>query len=556
MSTAVLRKTKQNFLLLKRERAASLLVLLRQARSGLRRISESLCVFMLSSGSSSLKVGRVLGHYGPLRYFRGLASYVSCDESELAVFLPEGLSGEVENEFHFTGKRKWMERDAGKVVKAWIDNHSRKGKAKQGIAEGEGSGAKINIYRYGANIMKDVSDETLVVEAFSGKLKLMEDDGLKGGKPDRVVLTGERGVGKSVILNQAVIHARKKGWLCLFVPNAFDHSHGGMYVEPLPGKSGLYDNTTMSASLLRGFYQAHRKEIDTIPIKDVALLEKYNKHITKFQGKWDLALKVPGREDLAFTDMRAIILGDDFDEDEYGPDRELLADFDFLSLQPKTLGDLVRMGLAFHDFSGAAVLDLVSELRELDQEGMPVLFAVDQMNTWEHMTPYQYRDHYLHARDIAVPKALSFVTRKKTTVEDWTMKNGLCLGATSFKHEPMKGWETYAASMSSIPLTIEVPVYSKAEFKAALEHYDLDTMTERSPSAQEIEAFRMSVGNNPLQMMRHITKYMYGLSADDAVADSMATREDEGLQEMEGLLEASNALLDSAIGDHAKKAGA
>ena len=231
-----------------------------------------------------------------------------------------------------------------------------------------------------------------------------------------------------------------------------------MYVEPLPGKSGLFDNTMMSANLLRGFYRAHRKQIDVIPIKDITLLEKYNKHITKFQSKWDLALKVPGREGLCFTDMRAIILGDDFNEEEYGPDSELLVDFDFLSFQPKTLGDLVRMGLAFHDYSGAAVLDLVSELRALDQEGMPVLFVVDQINSWEHMSPYQYRDHELHSRDIAVPKALSFVSRKKATVDEWTVRNGLCLGATSFRHEPMKRWESYDASMSSIPLAIEVPV--------------------------------------------------------------------------------------------------
>ena len=95
---------------------------------------------MLSFGSSSLRIARTLCKDRPSRYVRGLASYVSCDESELAVFLPEGLAGEVENDFDFSGKRKWMERDAGKVIKAWIDNYSRKGKAKHGIAEGEGSG--------------------------------------------------------------------------------------------------------------------------------------------------------------------------------------------------------------------------------------------------------------------------------------------------------------------------------------------------------------------------------------------------------------------------------
>ena len=37
---------------------------------------------------------------------------------------------------------------------------------------------------------------------------------------------GERGVGKSVVLNQAVYYARKKGWLCIFVPQGWEQVQG------------------------------------------------------------------------------------------------------------------------------------------------------------------------------------------------------------------------------------------------------------------------------------------------------------------------------------------
>ena len=60
-----------------------------------------LIVFMLSSGSNILRIARNLRKEWPSRYFRGLSSYVSCDESELAVFLPEGLAGEIQNDFDF-----------------------------------------------------------------------------------------------------------------------------------------------------------------------------------------------------------------------------------------------------------------------------------------------------------------------------------------------------------------------------------------------------------------------------------------------------------------------
>jgi hypothetical protein len=468
------------------------------------------------------------------------------------------MAGDIRKEFAFTGKTQWMERDASAVVRTWIDGFQSGGK-QNGIGSSEGSGPHMNIYRYGANVMDDVVDSKLVVDAFSGKLDLMANDGLSGGKPDRMMLIGERGSGKSVVLNQAVLHARKNGWLCMFVPDAFDHSHGGMYVEPVPGKSKLYDNTMMSAELLRGFYRAHADQINDLPVKNKAALDKFKKHIGKFQEKWDLALKVPGREELSFTEMRAIILADDYDPVEHDADNELLRDFQFVGLEPTTIGDLVRMGLAFHEFSGLAVVDVVEEMRTLDSPTMPVLFAVDQYNAWETMSVYHYRDDALHSRDLCVPHALSFVSKKKDTVQSWTVKNGLCLGATSFKDAPEGGLTSYHATKSSIPLVVEIPEYSAAEFSHALQHYELAEKTERAPSQGELEAFRMAVGNNPSEMRLQLTKFFYRLSVEDnIVGGSDGGFEGEVDDDFEGLGAAAEALaaaedkeglLDSVLGE-------
>lgn len=469
-----------------------------------------------------------------------------------ASYFPEGLAGDIEKEFEFSGKEQWMHRDASLVVTSWIDAFKNSGKkGSRGVAAGDGTGPYMNIYRYGANVMSDVVDSRLVVEAFSGKLDLMSNDGL-GGMPDRMMLIGERGSGKSVVLNQAVLHARKSGWLCMFVPDGFDHSHGGVYVEPTPGKRGLYDNTMMSAELLRGFYRAHADQLNDIPIEEKDVLKKYERHIEKFREKWDLALKVPGRENLNFTEMRAIILGEDYNPDEHDADNELLRDFDFYGLSPSSVGDLVRMGLAFHEYSGLAVMDVVSELKALKRDGMPVLFAVDQFNAWEDMSAFHYRDKALHSRDICVPAALSFLSRKKDTVAEWKVANGLCIAATSFKHAADGGLTTYRDSKSSMPLVVEVPEYSAAEFASALDNYDLRRMTERAPSPGEVEAFRMAVGNNPEKMRLEITKYFYRLSADDDVGGIEAGLEedDEGLEAAHALAEDSTKnLLDSVIGE-------
>jgi hypothetical protein len=52
-------------------------------------------------------------------------------------------------------------------------------------------------------------------------------------------LSGPKGVGKSTILNQAVLHARQNGWLVLFIPNGWAHVHDGNYVDPIYDKDHL-----------------------------------------------------------------------------------------------------------------------------------------------------------------------------------------------------------------------------------------------------------------------------------------------------------------------------
>jgi hypothetical protein len=43
---------------------------------------------------------------------------------------------------------------------------------------------------------------------------------------------GARGVGKSASLNQTVLHARRNGWLVLFLPDGWSQVHDGSYVQP------------------------------------------------------------------------------------------------------------------------------------------------------------------------------------------------------------------------------------------------------------------------------------------------------------------------------------
>lgn len=129
------------------------------------------------------------------------------------------------------------------------------------------------------------------------------------------MLNGDRGNGKSVILNQIVYHARKNGWICLFIPNGWAHVQEGMFIDPLFPKranksSGeLYDNCLMSVDALRGFYKAHQNILATIDLSDNCIVEKYKEVIKEFSESWNRNKSMPGRDKMSFIKLREIIIG-------------------------------------------------------------------------------------------------------------------------------------------------------------------------------------------------------------------------------------------------------
>lgn len=84
--------------------------------------------------------------------------------------------------------------------------------------------------------------------------------------------------------------------------------------------------------------------------------------------------------------------------------------------------------MALRELSGSLFIDLVNELKALDRPDMPVLFAVDQYNNWEVPSAYSYNGRKIHAKQLAVPHALNFLSLKKADTADWKLKNGLCIG--------------------------------------------------------------------------------------------------------------------------------
>jgi hypothetical protein len=91
--------------------------------------------------------------------------------------------------------------------------------------------------------------------------------------------------------------------------------------------------------------------------------------------------------------------------------------------------------VAFRDLSGSLVVDLVNELRALDDPNMPVLFAVDGYNNWEAQSSYAYNNRRLSSKSLCVPYALNFASIKKADALNWSMKNGICIGKLDDTYE-------------------------------------------------------------------------------------------------------------------------
>ncbi len=222
-----------------------------------------------------------------------------------------------------------------------------------------------------------------------------------------------------------VLHARQTGWLCLFIPKGWDQAMRGSFVEPIEPLTStgtqLYDNQEMSVDALRGFWRAHKTQLKTLPVTNARVFDKYLPGLAVFDEAWGRVTSMAGREKMGFAELRAIVEQESaLDESQDEMDADVLQGFDFIkkyeeykSGAPQTLEDLIRFGVAFHQFSGQVFMDLVEEIKGV--EAFPVLIAVDQVNAWEGPSAFQIEKQRIHGRQLCVPHALDFLGCSPTT---------------------------------------------------------------------------------------------------------------------------------------------
>eukprot|EP00607_Mallomonas_marina_P002239 CAMPEP_0182438212 /NCGR_PEP_ID=MMETSP1167-20130531/85599_1 /TAXON_ID=2988 /ORGANISM="Mallomonas Sp, Strain CCMP3275" /LENGTH=526 /DNA_ID=CAMNT_0024631461 /DNA_START=413 /DNA_END=1993 /DNA_ORIENTATION=- len=499
------------------------------------------------------------------------------------------MAGDADEEFEYSGKKIWMIRDASRLLFRIIDEFpsisSSSNKSSPNTHEikrsfhpsvdvsdltdrPEWESAKLKLLHFGRDLsspflqtkykkLQEIETETekKMKETERNNLEITSEEKEKERErererneevslidkyikqikaieyPKQILLQGPRGCGKSMALNQTVLYARKRGWICLFISTAWEHVHGGMFIEPctIDQEKGMYDNPIVTVAALRSFFKAHNTDLRSQTIRRPESLKKYQPYLNSFLEAYTRVKSVGNRKNQGFITTRSTIEDEDNLPEEDALDWEILSDFDFNSFELNTLEDLVILGIAFRDIAGPVFMDIVEELKLI--ENRKVLIAIDQYNTWLGKSGYQYEHKPVNASDLCVPHALSVLTRYKEKNLQWNMKNGMVLVAMSYKHpEGLK--DTLLDTVHSLPLVLNVPVYSQVEFLAAVKYSMYLNRIEDMFTTRELLAFRSHCGSNPRLVRKECVPFFFPLSMDKVSGDFLEIP--QVMKEMEG----------------------
>ncbi|KAG9441161.1 hypothetical protein H6P81_017015 [Aristolochia fimbriata] len=182
----------------------------------------------------------------------------------------------------------------------------------------------------------------------------------------QIVLDGLVSCGKSITLAMLVHWARSEGWLVFYVPRGKEWSHGGFfYKQP---ETSLWDTPVQAAKILQDFLKYNQARLQGLPV------QIYD----------------------------PILLGE-------GAGVGWMKGVDSMAMpEGSTLFDLIQTGLTYTHAAVGVVVHLRKELSLVKE--IPVLFAIDQFNSWFTFSEYEepvtmHSCRPIHARELSTVNA-------------------------------------------------------------------------------------------------------------------------------------------------------
>ncbi|XP_078446609.1 mitochondrial 28S ribosomal protein S29-like protein [Wolffia australiana] len=261
----------------------------------------------------------------------------------------------------------------------------------------------------------------------------------------QVILDGLVSCGKSILLAMLVHWARSEGWLVFYVPNASEWTRGGFfYKNP---QTDLWDTPVQATQILKDFLKFNESHLQNLPLQI--------------------------QDPIPLGEGAGVRMRKDADSMIMPEDSKLL--------------DLVRIGIEEQHASVGVVVRLRKELSMV--KDIPVLFAIDQYNSWftfsEYEEPVSPRScHPIHARE------LSTVSGYRSM-----MHNDMMVGA--FSHSTAVG--KLRKELPDVPsdARILLPRYNTAEAESVSHYYLRQRLIRRDGFSEEKwkKVYYLSNGN-------------------------------------------------------------
>ncbi|KAL6845691.1 hypothetical protein ACP4OV_024514 [Aristida adscensionis] len=235
----------------------------------------------------------------------------------------------------------------------------------------------------------------------------------------QIVLDGPRSCGKSIALAMLVHWARTEGWLVFYVPQGKDWTHGGFFYRNT--YSDFFDTPVQSAKMLQDFLKYNETRLQQLPCQ--------------------ISEPIPLGEGAGVGMMK----GADTVEMPEG----------------STLYDLIQTGITHSHASVGVLVRLRKELALV--KNVPVLFAIDQYNSWFTFSDFQ--------EPVTVRSCRPIHAKELTTVNAYRsmLHNDMMIGA--FSHSTAVG--KLRQELPDVPLNARVmfPRYTVEEAETVCHYY-------------------------------------------------------------------------------------
>ncbi|ORX94006.1 hypothetical protein K493DRAFT_352882 [Basidiobolus meristosporus CBS 931.73] len=255
-----------------------------------------------------------------------------------------------------------------------------------------------------------------------------------------IILSGEKGVGKSALLLQAVARSISSGWIVLYVPAATEWVNGSKPFAKV--EDGKFTQTAFTSSILGQIKDTNSSILAEIPLKKAINIENHQ------------------------------------------------------VAEGANLVELLEVGIKDQQVSQQVLDAFLNEIQS--NKTTPTLIAVDEINAFYTLADYNdVNGRLLPAQHLMLVKSfLNFFSQRKT------LANGVVLGATSktfsrFQSPALEAALAEGKSPMNTPLrNVEVKTYTKPEAKGLLQYYkDADIMFEDATEDQLNLKYTTTNGN-------------------------------------------------------------